>query len=72
MLKSFDDLHYGQKLTIAGDPYSSYCGHEATFEAMSTFFGNDVAVVNFLDPKPLAHDGTIVESDLLFLHEIKV
>jgi hypothetical protein len=74
MIKDFNELHYKQKIKVSGgDKRSIYYGHIAEFVAMSTFFGEDVAVVNFIEPKPIHWiDGKIVESDVLFLHEIAI
>lgn len=71
MIKSFNELKYGQEIIVEGERSSSYYGHKTTFEGMSTFFGTDVAIVNFMEPKPLDYAGKVIESDLLFLHEIK-
>ena len=72
MIKHFNELTVGQEIIMKGDTSSSYYGHKGIFEGMSTFFGADVAVINFCDPKPLDHTGVCVEKDLLFLHEIEI
>ena len=71
-IKSFDELKHGQKIKVNGDPSSSYNGHIAEFEAMSTLFNEDVAIVNFIDPKPRNYLGEIVEGDMIYLHEIEL
>lgn len=73
-IKCFSELRYGQLITVAPErePMSTYVGHKALFEGMSTLFGEDVAIVNYIDPKPLAYDGTPVLSDMLYLSEIEV
>ena len=72
MIKDFNELEYGQQVTIKGYPGSIYYGCKGKFMGMSSFFGADVAVIQFLKPKPLHYSGGRIDSDVIFLHEIEI